>query len=180
MAKSVTIDGKTFEVADDVAAALAKGSITDTLTAAAKGLTDATAALAIEKARADVAEKAATDAKAALDAAEKAKPTADQIAAMAAELVGVIDAAKVVAPKIETKGKSADAIKREAVTAVLGDAATKDKGADYINAAFDLIARKEKDADPVAVAIAKGTQTGDAGQKAAAAYDARMAAAWQH
>ena len=179
MTKSVTIDGKTFEVADEVAAALMKGTITDTIAAAGKAVTDATAALTTASARADVAEKRASDAEAKVAELEKAKPTADAIAAMASELVAVIDTAKIIAPKVETKGKTSDAIKSEVVSTVLGDAA-KGKDASYIAAAFDMLARTKNDADPVAIAIKAGAGTTDAGAKAGQAYDDAIANAWKH
>ena len=173
--KTVTIDGKTFEVAEDVAAALAKGTITDTIAAAGKAVSDATAEIATLKKRAEDAEKAAADAKALADAA----PTAAQIADMAAELADVIAAAKTVAPKLDTKGKTAVAIKREVVSGKLGDAA-KDKSDDYIAAMFDAILANTNDADPIADAIKGGNgKVADAGKKAADAYDAYLANAWK-
>lgn len=179
MAKSVTIDGKTFEVADDVATALAKGTITDTIAAAGKAVSDATAEIATLKKRAEDAEKAATDAKAEAEEAKKATLTADQIADMAAELADVIAAAKTVAPTLDAKGKTAVAIKREVVSGKLGDAA-KDKSDDYIAAMFDAILANTKDADPIADAIKGGNgKVADAGKKAADAYDAYLANAWK-
>lgn len=176
MAKSVTIDGKTFEVADDIAALVSNGKLADTLIASAKALDDARTALATEKARADIAEKALADAKAATvsDA-----DLADKIAKAASDLVSVIDAAKAIAPKVDPKGKTADAIKAEVVAAALGDAA-KGKDAAYMSAAFDLLAKTNDKADPVAAAITKSAAgVSDAGTKAADAYAERMANAWK-
>lgn len=179
MAKSVTIDGKTFEVADDMAALVSSGKLADTLIASAKALDDARAALTAANARADVAEKAVGDLKAKLEAAEKATPTADAIAKMAADLAAVCDAAKAIAPKIETKGKTADAIKAEVVAIALGDAA-KGKDAAYVAVAFDLLTKSNDKADPVALAISKAaTGVADVGTKAADAYAERMANAWK-
>lgn len=178
--KTVTIDGKQIEVADDVAAALLKGTFADMFSAVNKSLGDATASLSAANKRAEDAEKALADEKAKREAAEKAVPTADQIAKMAADLSITIDAAKGIAPKIETAGKTADAIKREAVVARLGDDAVKDRSADYISATFDLLAKSAKDADPVAAALRSGAgNMQDAGKKASDAYDAWQRDAWK-
>lgn len=178
--KTVTVDGKQIEVADDVAAALTKGTFADMFSNLNKTLGDATSALSTASKRAEDAEKALADEKAKREAAEKAVPTADQIAKMAADLSITIDAAKGIAPKVETAGKTADAIKREAVIAKLGDDAVKDRSADYISATFDLLAKSAKDADPVAAALRSGAgNTQDAGKKASDNYDAWQRDAWK-
>lgn len=178
--KTVTIDGKTFEVADDVAAALAKGTITDTIAAAGKAVSDATAEIATLKKRAEDAEKAAADAKAEAEEAKKATLTADQIADMAAALADTMATAKALAPALEIKGKTADAIKAEVVAHLAGEDAVKGKTADYVGATFDLLVKSNKDADPIANAIRNGGgQVADAGKKAADAYDAYLANAWK-
>ena len=180
MAKSVTIDGRAIEVADNVAALLSDGKLGEALTAAHKAVSDALGELTKEKARADVAEKALADTKADLEKAKAATPTADAVAKMAAELIAVCDAAKVIAPTLDTKGKSADAIKAEVVAIALGDAA-KGKDAAYVSAAFDLLASKVGDkADPVAAAIAKASSgVADAAVAAANDYEKHMANAWK-
>lgn len=169
--KTVTIDGKAYEVADNVHALVTDGKIGEALAESNKALTDATKALSSANARADVAERENADLKTKLDAAEKGKPTADQIAAMAAELTDVIATAAKITPKVETKGKTADAIKREVVETAIGDAA-KGKDAAYISAAYDMLATKDGKSDPVADAIAKGaSNTNDAVKKASDARD---------
>lgn len=182
MAKSVTIDGKTFEVADNVAALISDGKIQEALVASAKGLADAQAALTTANARADVAEKLAKDTKAELDDLKAKQPTADAISKIASDLVDTIEAAKAIAPKVETKGKTADAIKSEVVVAAIGDTA-KGKDAAYYAAAFDMLAKAKTDADPVAAAIKSaadaGGSTNDAVKKANDDYDAWLANSWK-
>lgn len=182
MAKSVTIDGKTFEVADDVAALVANGKLQDALAASAKGLADAHAALTQANARADVAEKLAKDTKAELEEMKAKQPTADAIAKLASELVDTIEVAKTVAPKVETKGKTADAIKSEVVIAAIGDAA-KGKDAAYYAAAFDMLGMAKASNDPVAAAIKSAADAGspanDAAAKANQAYDEWLTQSWK-
>lgn len=168
--KTVTLDGKTFEVADDVAAAISKAQAdakktSDTLADAVKVIESATTTIDAAKQAKTDADKVAADAKAAAEAAAKAVPTADQLHAMAAELSTVIDAAKRIAPDLDVKGKTVAAIKSDAVVAKMGDAAIKDRSPDYIAATFDLLATAANDADPVAKAIASGTQDGGDARK---------------
>ena len=181
--KTVTIDGKATEVTDEVAAHIAK------LTADAKGtldtlkdglavFDDAKAMLADMKAKQEANDKALADAKAELEAAKKAVPTADQLHAMAEELATVVDAAKRIAPELDVKGKTADAIKLAAVTHIVGDDAVKGKSADYIAATFDHL-MNTNDADPVAKALASNKGITDAGDKAFNDYRANLSKAWQ-
>lgn len=180
--KTVTHDGKSYEVADDVAAVItklqadAKGTL-DTLKDGLAVFDDAKAMLADMKAKQEANDKALADAKAEAEAAKKAVPTADQLHAMAAELSVVVDAAKRIAPDLDVKGKTADAIKFAAVTHVVGDDAVKGKSADYIAATFDHL-MNTNDADPVAKALASNI-TGDASAKAYKAYDDHLANAWK-
>lgn len=180
MAKSVTIDGKTFEVADNVAAMLARGELQEALVASAKGMSDAQSALTAATARADIAEKRAADAEAKVADLEKGKLSNDQISALAAELVAVGDAAKAIAPNIDVKGKTADAIKREAVTSRLGDG-VKDKDAAYVAVAFDMLTKAKNDADPLAGAIKSAADAGtiDAVAKANKDYDDYLTNSWK-
>ena len=180
MAKSVTIDGKAIEVADNVAALLSDGKLGEALTMAHKAVSDALGELTKEKARADVAEKALADTKADLEKAKAQTPTADAVAKMAADLIAVCDAAKAIAPTIDTKGKAADVIKAEVVAHHFGDAA-KGKDAAYVSAAFDLLSSKVADkADPVSLAISKAVSgVADKATKAADEYEKRMSSAWQ-
>jgi hypothetical protein len=140
---------------------------------------------AIEAFKADSA-KALTDVKAAHDAAlatkdaelakkdakiadlEKQVLTPDAIDAKVQARADLIDAAKKVAPKIETKGLSDAAIRRAAVVAVRGEDAVKDKSEAYIDAAFDWL-MDAKPADPLGKVLQSGIQTGD-GLTSDAAY----------
>ncbi len=183
MTKSVTIDGKAFEVTDEVAAAFAKlQADKDAAIATAKEagtvVDSAKTLLADLKKQKEDAEKAAADAKAAADKAEAEKKTADQIHAMAADLAATMDKAKKVAPDLDPKGKTADAIRKEAVSKKLGDEAVKGKDQAYFNAMFDVLAMS--DDDPVAKALKAGpTTVGDAGDKAFNDYVAGLSKAWQ-
>lgn len=159
--KTVTIDGKTFEVTDDVAAALSKDQATakktaDTLADAVKVIEAATGTITDAKTAKADAEKVAKDAADAAEAAKKAVPTADQLHAMAVELQTTCDAAKKIAPDLDVKGKTVPAIKADAVSAKLGADAIKDKSADYIAAQFDMLSLVANDTDPAADALAKG------------------------
>ena len=177
--KTVTHDGKSYEVADDVAAVITKlqADVKGTLDAVNPVLdkaNDLVKSLKADKATSDEA-LAAKDAEIA--SLKKVVPTADQLHAMAAELSVVVDAAKRIAPDLDVKGKTADAIKLAAVTHVVGDEAVKGKSADYIAATFDHL-MNANDADPVAKALASNI-TGDASAKAYKAYDDHLANAWK-
>lgn len=168
MTKTVTIDGKSFEVADDVAAALANDQAKATAkeTEAGNALRDAAAQLT-----------AASDTMKALKAEVAAKPAADaqaaDVHALAAALVATIDTAKKIAPSLDYAGKTAAEVKKMAVTAKVGDAAAKDKDAAYFDAAFDMWAGVVSDADPVRDAIRDGGL--GQGDQAKKAVDARQA-----
>jgi hypothetical protein len=183
MTKSVTIDGKAFEVTDEVAAAFAKlQADKDAAVATAKEagtVVDAAKSLLADmKKDKEAADKAAADAKAAADKAEADKKSADDIHAMAADLAATMDKAKKIAPDLDTKGKTADAIRKEAVSKKLGDEAVKGKDQAYFNAAFDMLA--VGDDDPVAKAIKSGpTKVGDAVKKANDDYDSYLRDAWK-
>lgn len=166
--KTVTIDGKAFEVTDEAAAAIQKlqADTKSTLSEAGPVLDQARALIAELKGQQEAADKAVADAKAEAEEAKKAVPTADAVAKMVSDLAAVVDAAKAIAPDLETKGLTADAVKAAAVKAVLGEDALKDKDAAYVSAAFDLIGRNANDADPVRAAIKSGVSMGDARTKA--------------
>lgn len=172
MTKTVTIDGKPFDVADEVAAAFeaakaAQSKVADTTKAASDVL--------------DAAQKAVSDMKADLEAAKKAVPTADQIGAMVAELADTREAAKAVAPTLDTRGlNTAAAIKAAAVKAALGDEAVKDRSADYLSAAFDMLAARKADADPFADNLRNAQPVQDAAAAARTKYFDEQSKAWQH
>jgi hypothetical protein len=175
MTKSVTIDGKAFEVTDEVAAAIAK--VDATLTTALSTMD--TQKTAIDALKADKAKLEADLADANKKVADAPKPlTADEIHALATELATTMDKAKKVAPDLDPKGKTADAIRKEAVSKKLGDAAVKGKDQAYFNAMFDVLAMS--DDDPVAKALKAGPKTvGDEGDKAFNDYVAGLSKAWQ-
>jgi len=155
---TVTIDGATFDVADQKLADAIKAA-NDKLGLMGEMktlLADATAALADMKAKQEASDKAAADAKAAQEAAEKAKPTDADIARMAAERSALIDTAKTIAPDFEPGDKSAADIKAAIVTAKMGDAAVKDRAPEYIAAMFDALAATAKadGNDPIGKAFA--------------------------
>jgi hypothetical protein len=175
MTKTVTIDGKAFEVTDEVAAAIAK--VDATLTTALSTMD--TQKTAIDALKADKAKLEADLADANKKVADAPKPlTADEIHALATELATTMDKAKKVAPDLDPKGKTADAIRKEAVSKKLGDAAVKGKDQAYFNAMFDVLAMS--DDDPVAKALKAGPKTvGDEGDKAFNDYVAGLSKAWQ-
>ncbi len=87
----------------------------------------------------------------------------------------LIDAAKKIAPKIETKGIADAEIRKAAVVAVRGADAVADKSAAYIDAAFDLLvdnAKEQKQPNPLSgmVASAQSTNDGDPEALRAAAH----------
>lgn len=95
---------------------------------------------------------------------------------------GLIATATAIAKDVKTDGLSDDDIRKAVVVAKIGDAAVKDKSADYVNARFDILAEgvTKKDADPVRDALngndSRQAVTSDAAYKA---MTDRMTAAWQ-
>lgn len=180
--KTVTIDGKALEVADDVAAVIAGlQDRTIKAEATASAFKDATTQLSSVvdqyKAKKD---REVADAVAAADEAKKSVPTADQLNKMAAERSAVIDAAKKIDSKIETGDKSLADIRKAAVALKIGDDAIKDKSDEYIGAMFDILGKTADAADPVAQAIRSSTaHVGDAGDKAFMDYRKELSSAWQ-
>ena len=176
MTTTVMIDGVAVKVADGV----------DALT---KALADH------EAVKAKLADAEAAQATADANWKDKVKQMEDEIARLKKENMGaeemdaavesraalLADAAKV-APAFDTKGKSADEIRKGVVAAIAGDKAVADKSADYIAARFDALADGVNGAsldDPFAAPIKKGT---DAASDADTAYEkmlADMAGAWK-
>jgi hypothetical protein len=181
MKHSVTVDGATFEVADEALAKAIKAQDekhTKMLSDVKGLLSDATAALADMKAKQEAADKAAADAKAAQEAAEKAKPTDAEIAKMAADRANVIVDAKKIAPDFEPGDKSIADIRAGVVAKKLGDAAVKDRSADYVAAQFDLLATSAKDEKAPAALVFKSKD--DTGKpEGVKAYDAWLTDAWK-
>lgn len=178
--KSVTIDGKTFDVADEVAAALAKAQAdADAAVKVAKDAAETVDAAKdlLGKLQADKAasDKAADDAKASADAA--AKKAADEKA-----LGEVREAAKAIDAGVDLKDAATAADARKAVVAkVLGADAVAGKSDEYVSAAFDLLKGRAKDGDPIGDALRKGPDVvADAATKAFDAYGEHMQNAWKH
>lgn len=87
----------------------------------------------------------------------------------------LIDAAKKIAPKIETKGIADADIRKAAVVAVRGADAVADKSAAYVDAAFDLLvdsAKEQKQPNPLSSVVAgvQPTHDGDPEALRAAAH----------
>lgn len=185
MTKSVIIDGKQHEVTDEVAAHLAKLTAdnkaqSDTLKDAVAQIDAAKTVIATAKADREAAEKAAADAKADADKAEAAKKATADVQKTAEQLIDTMEKAKKLVPALDVKGKTADAIKKEAVSQKLGDKAVEGKDAAFFDAAFTMLTADAAKGDPVADALKAGTQTvADEGDKAFNDYVAGLSKAWQ-
>jgi hypothetical protein len=185
MTKTVTIDGKSYEVADDAVAAIAKlqadnKAQADTLKDAVAQIDAAKEVIKTAKADREAAEKAAADAKADAEKAEAAKKATADVQKTAAELIDTMEKAKKAVPDLDVKGKTADAIKKEVVSKKLGDKAVEGKDAAFFDAAFVMLTADAKTGDPVADALRSGpTNVGDEGDKAFTDYKANLSKAWQ-
>jgi hypothetical protein len=178
--RTVVVDGLSVQTTDQGAQAITKLQ---------KDLADSTAK--IETLTADHAKALATkDADLAKAHAErddaKAKILSDaDLEKRVAARADLIDAAKKVAPKVETKGLSDAAIRKAVVVAVKGEDAVKDKSDAYLDVAFDLIvedAAKNKP-DAFRQAVQSGVQpVNDAGAAVTAhkAYTDHLTGAWQN
>lgn len=178
--KTVTIDGKAHEVADDVAVHIERlqadaAKTADTLKAAGATLDAAQKALADAKAEAEASKKKADDAISAL-------PTADKLIEMASSLSDAQGLAKKIAPDVDLKGlKTADDVRKAAVAKKLGDDAVKDRSADYIAATFDhLAAAADAASDPLAAIVAAKAGDASAPSDARKKYLDETANAWKH
>lgn len=179
--KTVTIDGKQLEVTADVAAVIeglqSKVAHHDKVKDAAMQLAEIVEKHTSVKA----AEIAAKDAEIA-DLKGKV-PTADQIAATAAELASVMADAKSIAPDLDTKGQTADAIRLAAAKVAMGDKAASLDGrsADYVAATFDRLvdaARSGGGSDPLRDGFKAGSGAKDAAQPHKTYLDS-LANAWK-
>lgn len=153
--RTVVVDGLSVTTTDQGAQAIDKlqKALADSAANVAKLQADHAAALSAKDAELAKAHAERDDFKAkVLDAA-----ALDKLVQARADL---IDAAKKVAPKIETAGLTDAAIRRAAVVAVRGEDAVKDKSEAYIDAAFDLL-KDAKQADPVRTVLAGGVQATD-------------------
>lgn len=181
--KTVTVDGKQFQVTADVAAVIEglQAKIADG-NASYDKLKDASAQLAeiVERHNGATAETiAAKDAE--IEELKARVPTADQLQALADERASVIADAKSIAPDLDPKGKGLADIRKEASAVALGDdaASLEGKSDDYIVATFDRLvaAAKNSAVDPVTAAFKSGAK--DAKVSPRDAYLARTANAWK-
>lgn len=174
--RTVMVDGLSVSTTDQGAQAIEK--LTGERDAARRATTDAQAAhqTALAAKDGELAKKDAEidDLKAKqLDAA-----ALDKLVASRATLVTVAGA---IAKDVKTDGLSDDDIRKAVVVAKIGDAAIKDKSADYINARFDILAEgvAKKDADPVRDALNSDTRQATTSDAAYKAMTDRMTSAWQ-
>lgn len=184
MTKTVTIDGKSYEVADDAVAAIAKlqadnKAQADTLKDAVTQIDAAKEVIKTAKADREAAEKAAADAKADADKAEAAKKATADVQKTAAELIDTMEKAKKAVPDLDVKGKTSDAIKKEVVSKKLGDKAVEGKDAAFFDAAFVMLTADAGKGDPVADALKAGSTTVADEDKAFTDYKASLSTAWQ-
>jgi hypothetical protein len=176
--KTVTVDGIPIEVTDQGATVIAtlQQRIADAATKAAETATSHAATLAAKDK--DIATKDAeidTLKGKIVDGAALDKLVADRSALCAV-------AAKI-APTVKLDGLADADIKKAVVTAKLGDAAVKDKSADYINARFDILAEDAgKPTDPFRTVVQQGltpTNDADASGKAYQAMTDGLTEAWK-
>lgn len=181
--KTITVDGLPFPVNDAAEAIITKMQ---------KDLADRDARIAALTADATKAQNEITarDGKiAALEQAVKdAALTPEKIDAAVSARTAVIDSAKKLAPNLDPKGKTESAIRREAVTAKLGDAAVKDKPDEYVTATFDTLvslagnATTNATTQPDPLRTSAPVHVGDAAQKlneARAAYEKSLTDAYK-
>jgi hypothetical protein len=160
--KTITLDGYNFDV---------DAALETAVTKIQKQLADEQAARAADKTAHD---KALATKDAEIDdlktkTVDQAK--IDQLADAKAAVVA--DAKKIAGDKLgETAGKSVSDVRRMACSAVLGDAAVKDKSDDYIEARFDTLKDGKADQrDPVRDALSTGARTITANDSGASVRD---------
>lgn len=191
--RTVVVDGLSVSTTDQGAQAIAKlmkdlessaAKFADAEKAGVAKLADAEKvhAAAIAAKDAALAEKdkelAAKDA--ALDA-EKAKVLSDaDLDKRVQQRADLITVAKAIAKDVKTEGLSDAAIRKAAVTAVIGDAAVKDKADAYIDARFEILAedavKKSGSGDPIRDALGGGlVPANDAEKVVNDAYSAMLA-----
>lgn len=142
MAK-ITIDGVDFEVTDQAAQAVGKLQ-TRLVDAEMEAQTEAEK----KKLKEDELEAAKKEAKAKedadkaeLDATKEKVPTADALDKLVADRTELVDSVLSVMPEIEWKGKDAETLRSEVVTAKCSDVQmdSADTSAEYIKARFDIL-----------------------------------------
>lgn len=159
--RKVLVDGLQVETTDAGAAAIDK--LTADKAAVQKKLDDATTdhAKAIAAKDADLAKKDAE-----IDALKGKIVDGAALDKLVADRAALCAVATKIAPTVKLDGLADADIRKAVVTAKLGDAAVKDKSADYINARFDILAEdagKTTDVDPFRRVVGDGIKVvGDA------------------
>lgn len=166
--RKVLVDGLQVETTDAGAAAIDK--LTADKAAVQKKLDDATAehAKAIAAKDADLAKKDAE-----IDKLKGQIVDGAALDKLVADRAGLVALAGKIAKDVKTDGLSDADIRKAVVTAKLGDAAVKDKSADYINARFDILAEdaaKSDATDPFRAAVGDGLKSTTPGTKTEDAY----------
>lgn len=156
MPVKVTIDGIDIEMSEQGQQAVTKlqKQVSDTQTTMDMQRKQFDTDIAKEKARAD-------DLQAKLDAAKKEIPDAATLDAQVAERAALVADATALVPDLEWKGKSAEDIRKEVVTKVVGTL-TNDS-AEYVAARFDILVEDHKK-DPnrqIDTALADSLKGGD-------------------
>lgn len=167
-------DAKDVDLSDGAAVALAVGALNSTLTDAQTQIGTLTADLATVKTTVETkdGEIVALNAKLA-----DAEVTPERLQALADARADVIGRAKVIAPALVTDGKTDIAIRKEAVTAKLGDAA-KDMSDAAIEGAFVALTKDAKPATTV-VPIGAPAVIGDAATRMHTAWQGEDHNAWR-
>ena len=178
--RTVAVDGLNVETTEAGAVALQKliaerdEARTKLAAADAKAATDAAA---------HAAALAAKDAQ--IEEAKKAIPDAAKLEQMALDHAAVVEKAKALAPNLDVKGKDAAALRKEVVTAKLGDKA-KDYTPEQITAAFDVLSEgvqtgKGEDAlvpsGPVQITVTKDSPLASRAKQLGDAWKTRPTAA---
>lgn len=179
--KTVTVDGIPVEVTDQGATVIA--TLQQRLADAAKKATDADTAHSAAIAAKDK-EIATKDAE--IDALKAKVVDAAALDKLVADRAGLVALAGKIAKDVKTDGLSDADIRKAVVTAKLGDAAVKDKSADYINARFDILAEdaaKTDTVDPFRAAVGDGLKSTTPATKTEDAYKGMvtsMTDAWKN
>lgn len=179
--KTVIVDGIPIEVTDQGATVIAtlQQRLADASITSAKVLTDHAAALA------DKDKQLATK-DAEIDTLKTKIVDGAALDKMVADRAILLDVARKIAKDVKLDGLDADGIRKAVVFAKLGDAAVKDKSADYINARFDHLvddAGKSPATDTFRNAVRDGiTTTTDAAaiDKAHTGMVDHLTSAWQN
>jgi len=170
--KTVTVDGIPVEVTDQGAIVIA--TLLKRLDDSGKTLADAHSGHSTDLAAKD-AELAKKDAE--IDGLKTKVLSDAQLDAKVKERADLIATAKTIADADYT-GKSADEIRKAAVSAKLGDAAIKDKPEAYIAARFDILA-EDSAKDPVRQHLLNTDNRANPNDNGQASYETRMADAWK-